>query len=183
VGVKVWLVKKRQPFFLYIAKNLEAMIKISIITVFPELHEKFVSTSLIQRAVERNLVQFNFLRLSDQCQPKERIDEPTVGHGAGMIVKPEVIQKAIELCQEKWGLGFKIFFSPQGQRLDQHKLSKIYKQLITGSQKAADSQPPPSSAWFDTPAARPECAQSACIERSAGTHHERLVFGSLISRS
>jgi tRNA (guanine37-N1)-methyltransferase len=128
------------------------MIKISIITVFPELHERFVNTSLIQRAVERKLVQFNFIRLSDMCQPKERIDEPTVGHGAGMIIKPEVIQKAIELCQEKFGLGFKIFFSPQGQRLDQRKLSKFYKQLITDTQK-------PSA-----------CEASEAADTSTGTH-------------
>jgi hypothetical protein len=30
--------------------------------------------------------------------------------------------------------------------------------------------------WFDTPAARPECAQSARIEGSAGTHHERASW-------
>lgn len=110
------------------------MIKISIITVFPELHENFINTSLIQRATEQGIVQFNLVRFSDMCQPKERIDEPTVGHGAGMIIKPEIIQKAIDQCQEKWGLGFKIFFSPQGQRLDQRNLSKIYKKLISQTQ-------------------------------------------------
>lgn len=115
------------------------MIKISIITVFPELHENFINTSLIQRAVEQGIVQFNLVRFSDMCQPKERIDEPTVGHGSGMIIKPEVIQKAIDTCQEKCGPGFKIFFSPQGQRLDQHKLSKIYKKLIGQQDQAQQS--------------------------------------------
>lgn len=110
------------------------MIKISIVTVFPELHENFINTSLIQRAIEQEIIQFNIVRFSDLCQPKERIDEPTVGHGAGMIIKPEIIQKAIDRCQEKWGPGFKIFFSPQGQRLDQRNLNKIYKNLITQSQ-------------------------------------------------
>lgn len=108
------------------------MIKISIITVFPELYENFIKTSLINRAVEQGVVEFNFIRFSDICQPKERIDEPTVGHGAGMIIKPEVIRKAIEQCQEKWGPGFKIFFSPQGQKLDQQKLTKLYEKLTTG---------------------------------------------------
>ena len=120
------------------------MIKISIITVFPELHENFINTSLIQRATEQGIVQFNLVRFSNMCQPKERIDEPTVGHGAGMIIKPEVIQKAIDQCQEKWGSGFKIFFSPQGQRLDQRKLSNIYKKLIPqaeNQQNQSDKSP------------------------------------------
>ena len=126
------------------------MIKISIITVFPELYENFISTSLIQRAVEQGIVQFNLVRFSDMCQPKERIDEPTVGHGSGMIIKPEVIQKAIDLCQEQWGTGFKIFFSPQGQRLDQRKLSKIYKKLIARTQDQADNLANPSEIPTDS---------------------------------
>ncbi|KKQ32868.1 MAG: tRNA (guanine-N(1)-)-methyltransferase [candidate division TM6 bacterium GW2011_GWF2_37_49] len=106
------------------------MIKISIITVFPELYDNFIKTSLIGRAVDDGLVQFNFVKLSDMCQPKERIDEPTVGPGAGMIIKPEVIEKAINLCQEKSGVGFKIFFSPQGEKLNQRVLRKLFNQLV-----------------------------------------------------
>lgn len=115
------------------------MIKISIITVFPELYENFIKTSLINRAIEQSIVKFNFVRFSDMCQPKERIDEPTVGHGAGMIIKPEVIRKAIEQCQEKWGPGLKIFFSPQGQRLDQQKIATLCKQFSKNTQPEAES--------------------------------------------
>ncbi len=141
------------------------MIKISIITVFPELHENFINTSLIQRAIEQEIIQFNIVRFSDMCQPKERIDEPTVGHGAGMIIKPEVIQKAIDQCQEKWGHGFKIFFSPQGERLDQRKLSNIYKKLISQSirQQTDIFQQDPTVAPIATTAtitAEPEATKS-----------------------
>ena len=99
--------------------------KISIISVFPEIHESFVNTSLIARAVDEKLIEFNFIRLSDMCEPKERIDEPTCGPGVGMIIKPEVIEKAINSCQEKWGDGFKIFFTPQGKKLDQRLLQSM----------------------------------------------------------
>jgi tRNA (guanine37-N1)-methyltransferase len=99
--------------------------KISLITVFPELHKTFLQTSLIARACEKKLIEVNLVRFSDMCAPKERIDEPTVSHGAGMIIKPEITQKAIEQCQEKWGNGFKIFFSPQGQKLTQPLLNKF----------------------------------------------------------
>lgn len=117
------------------------MIKISIITVFPELYDTFIKTSLIGRAVQDKLVEFNFIKFSNMCSPKERIDEPTVGPGAGMIIKPEVMEKAIELCQEKFGLGFKIFFSPQGKKLDQPLLHKLYSQLdSTKSDKSFDTE-------------------------------------------
>lgn len=110
------------PAYFFIIKGL---MKISIITVFPELHEQFIKTSIIGRAVEKGLLEFNIIRFSDMCQPKERIDEPTVGPGVGMIIKPEVIQQAIVLCEEKWGHGYKIFFSPQGIKLNQRSLAKI----------------------------------------------------------
>jgi tRNA (guanine37-N1)-methyltransferase len=120
------------------------MIKISIITVFPELYDSFIKTSLIGRAVEEKLVEFNFVKFSDLCLPKERIDEPTVGPGAGMIIKPEIMQKAIQSCQEKFGPGFKIFFSPQGKKLDQRLLQKLYAKLINPDTKQMN----PAS-WFD----------------------------------
>jgi tRNA (guanine37-N1)-methyltransferase len=105
--------------------------KISIITVFPELYKKFLSTSIIKRAQESKIVSFDVIKLSDLCSPGERIDEPVCGHGAGMIIKPEVIEKAIQSCEQKHGAGFKIFFSPQGKLLDQNifiKLSKFFLQ-------------------------------------------------------
>lgn len=99
--------------------------KISIITVFPELYEPFLNTSILARAVENKLVEFNCVRFSDMVEPKQRIDEPTCGPGVGMIIKPEVVEKAIATCEEKWGKGYKIFFSPQGQTLDQNLLEQF----------------------------------------------------------
>jgi tRNA (guanine37-N1)-methyltransferase len=101
--------------------------KISIITVFPELYEQFLKTSLIKKAQENKIVSFNIVRLSDMCSPKERIDEPVCGPGTGMIIKPQVIEKAIEHCEKEYGPAYKIFFSPQGKRLTQPLLTELSK--------------------------------------------------------
>jgi tRNA (guanine37-N1)-methyltransferase len=107
--------------------------KISIITVFPELHTTFLATSIIGRACERGLVTVRTLRLADFCVPKERIDEPVVGPGAGMIIKPEVIERALTACENDWGHGYKIFFSPQGTKLTQRYLRSMTAQLFNAS--------------------------------------------------
>ncbi len=99
--------------------------KISIITVFPELHEPFIKLSLIGKAIEKGIVECQIIRLSSLVSPKERIDEPTCGPGSGMIIKPELIQKAIEQGESTFGPGFKIFFSPQGIKLDQRVLRNL----------------------------------------------------------
>ena len=105
--------------------------KISIITVFPEFYDAFIKLSLVARAIKNGIIEFNFVQFSDLCEPTKRIDEPTCGPGVGMILKPEIVQKAIEQCEKKWGKGLKIFFSAQGQKIDQKILNTLVKNLST----------------------------------------------------
>jgi tRNA (guanine37-N1)-methyltransferase len=99
--------------------------KISILTVFPSLYGPFLSTSLVDRAQQRGLVTCDVQGLFSFVEPKERIDAPVYGHGSGMLIKPLVIQKAVEHQEQKWGDSFKIFFSPHGQKLTQRLLEQI----------------------------------------------------------
>ncbi len=108
---------------------------ISIITVFPELYQQFISTSLISRAIENGTISCNFVKFSDLVDPKVRIDEPTCGPGAGMIIKPELIEQAIKQCEDKWGKGYKVFFSPQGKKLNQNRLKLIAEKLDLASKQ------------------------------------------------
>ncbi len=103
--------------------------KISILTIFPELYDAFLKTSIIARAQEKGLLQFNIIRFSDLCEPKVRIDEPTVGPGVGMILTPSVVESAIEIAEAKWGKGYKIFFSPRGTPLKQSTLKTVYSKI------------------------------------------------------
>jgi len=99
--------------------------KISILSVFPEIYKNFLETSLVRRAKENGLVGYDLDSFKSFVAPKERIDAPTFGPGAGMVIKAEVVQKAIEAKEQKNGPAFKIFFSPQGKGLDQNLLRKI----------------------------------------------------------
>src|SRR3989304_446894 len=105
--------------------------KISILTVFPEIHEQVLKLSLIGRAIEQKRLAVSLYRFSDFCEVKDRIDEPTAGPGAGMIIKPDVIEAALTRCQEEHGAGIKIFFSPQGTRLTQRVLQRMAKTLLS----------------------------------------------------
>ena len=62
--------------------------KISILTLFPDLYTSFIQTSLVRRAQEQGTVSFDVANLLSFCKPKERIDGPIFGHGAGMVLKP-----------------------------------------------------------------------------------------------
>lgn len=100
--------------------------KISIITLFPELYNPFLNTSLISRATQNGVLDINLKSLFDYTKAKERIDSPTFGHGSGMLIKPDIVKKSIEEQEASFGSAYKIFFSPQGKKLDQDYLKCIY---------------------------------------------------------
>jgi tRNA (guanine37-N1)-methyltransferase len=111
--------------------------KISILTVFPQIFESFLNISIIKRAIDQGLLEIQLIQYSQLCPVKERIDEPTAGPGCGMIIKPDIIQAGMEQAQARWGKGFTIFFTPQGKRLDQPLLHSIKARLEQSVQATA----------------------------------------------
>jgi tRNA (guanine37-N1)-methyltransferase len=103
--------------------------RISTVSLFPALYEPFVKTSLPARAVEAGIVSLTVDDLFSLVGPKKRIDSSSFGPGAGMLLKPEVIEMAIEKNEKLYGPAYKIFFSPKGQKLDQNLLKKFVQIL------------------------------------------------------
>lgn len=98
---------------------------VSLITVFPELYDVFLKTSLMGRSQEKSLVAYDIVSYFSYVKPKERIDAPTFGPGPGMLLRPDLIEKFIQQKEAEHGRAFKIFFSPQGKKLDQRLLQEI----------------------------------------------------------
>jgi len=99
--------------------------RIAILSLFEDMYQPFLATSLVRRAQEAGIVNIEVDSLFSYVAPKERIDAPTFGHGAGMLLRPDVIEKAIEKNEAEHGPAYKIFFSPQGKKLNQRLLKKI----------------------------------------------------------
>ncbi len=102
---------------------------ISIVTLFPQLYEPFLQTSLLKRAQQEGLVKVNLQNLFALCSPKERIDGPTFGHGAGVVIKPEIVERAINAQEAVHGPAFKVFFSPHGKKLDQDLFRQLQQRI------------------------------------------------------
>jgi tRNA (guanine37-N1)-methyltransferase len=98
---------------------------ISIISVAPEIYKPFLHASLLGKAQEKGILKIDLDSFFSFVAPKERIDAPIYGPGAGMLIRPEVVEKAIEDKEKAYGRAFKIFFSPQGQLLDQNLVQEI----------------------------------------------------------
>src|SRR3990167_1330675 len=102
---------------------------ISIVTLFPELYKPFLQTSLFKKAAEKNLLSFSVKTLFEYVPPKERIDGPTFGHNSGMLIRPEVIERAIDDLDAQFGKSFKIFLTPQGAKLTQPLSKSLWEKM------------------------------------------------------
>ena len=106
---------------------------ITFATLFPSLYDSFISTSIIKKAHENNLCAFNFVNMLEMAGPLKRVDSKTVGHGAGMRLGPDIIEKtfneSVKFNKNSDKKPFTIFFSPHGKKLDQNYLKDIYKKI------------------------------------------------------
>ncbi|HBS92409.1 MAG TPA: tRNA (guanosine(37)-N1)-methyltransferase TrmD, partial [Firmicutes bacterium] len=71
--------------------------RIDIITIFPEVIEALCGYSIIKRARDKELVTVNAVNLRDYTLDKHKqVDDYTYGGGAGMILKPEPLFRAVD---------------------------------------------------------------------------------------
>ncbi len=76
--------------------------KITILTLFPEMFTSVFSASIIKRAVDKKLVDLTFINIRDFGLGKHKIvDDTPYGGGAGMVLRPDVLHKAIEASKDK----------------------------------------------------------------------------------
>lgn len=105
--------------------------QIYIVSIFPEIFDSFIATSLIKKAQEKKILKFNFVNPRDFCKDKHKqVDDAIYWWWAGMLLKAKPIIDAVEYIIKKFKLSkFKIVFpSPSKEVFDQkkaHSFSKI----------------------------------------------------------
>lgn len=73
------------------------MLKISIITLFPENFSPVLNSSILGRAQKKGLVNFELINLRDFGEGKHKIvDDRPYGGGAGMIFRADILAKALK---------------------------------------------------------------------------------------
>lgn len=71
--------------------------KIDILTLFPEMFDGFLNTSIIKRAIDDGKIEVNVHNFRDYSLDKhKRVDDYPYGGGAGMVLMCEPIFRAIE---------------------------------------------------------------------------------------
>lgn len=76
--------------------------KIQVITLFPEMFEQVLNSSMMWKAQNNNAVTFNVIDLRDfGIGPRKQVDDTPYGGGDGMLLKPEPFFEAIKFAKEK----------------------------------------------------------------------------------
>lgn len=71
--------------------------KINIVTIFPDLFQVPLSTSIPGRAKDKGLVDYQLVNLRDFTTDRHQtVDDTPYGGGAGMVMKPEPFFEAVE---------------------------------------------------------------------------------------
>ena len=82
--------------------------------------------SLAGRALERKLWTYAAINLRDFAQDKHKtVDDTPYGGGAGMVMKPDVIARALDYAIEKSPKTKLIYPSPRGKPLNQAKIEEF----------------------------------------------------------
>ena len=117
--------------------------KISILTLFPELFDLYLSQTILKRAVENNYLEFELINIRDySTNTYHQVDDTPYGGGAGMLLKPEPFFKYFFEQKEKGRKPYVIFVSPQGKALNQEKINELKEKedivLISGRYEGLD---------------------------------------------
>jgi tRNA (guanine37-N1)-methyltransferase len=100
-------------------------LRVDIFSLFPEMFAGPFGSSILKRAVDQGIVDFNIHNIRDFTHDKHHTaDDSSYGGGAGMVMKPEPVFEAVESVRaqagnrqnEKYSV---ILLTPQGRQLTQ----------------------------------------------------------------
>ena len=103
------------------------MMRIDILTLFPEMCEAYYSESVIGRARDKGLIEINAVNIRDYTLDKHnRVDDSPYGGGMGMLMQAQPIYDCFNaLCEKLGKRPYLIFMSPEGKQLTQQRAKEL----------------------------------------------------------
>lgn len=116
--------------------------RVDVFTIFPGLIAGFAAESLLGRAQERGLLEVRAHDLRAFTDDVHRtVDDTPFGGGAGMVMRPEPIFRAVEGVDPPRPL---LFLGPGGRRLDQRLAHELAEgggfSLLCGRYEGVDAR-------------------------------------------
>ncbi len=115
------------------------MLRIDVITLFPDYFQEVLSLSIPGRAQKDGLVFYRVVNLRDFAVDRHgTVDDYPYGGGSGMVIRPEPVFQAVEWCRETADPPVEdekatvVLLTARGELLDQRKCERysLVEQLI-----------------------------------------------------
>ncbi|MCF7836222.1 tRNA (guanosine(37)-N1)-methyltransferase TrmD [Candidatus Gracilibacteria bacterium] len=111
------------------------MLRIDIITIFPESFESTLKSSILARAIRLKKIQIKLHQLRDFAKNKWRkVDDRPFGGGAGMVLTCQPLFDAVKKIRGRSSKKIPvIYFTPRGKKFDQpiaEKFAEKFERII-----------------------------------------------------
>ncbi|MBX4201663.1 tRNA (guanosine(37)-N1)-methyltransferase TrmD [Candidatus Saccharibacteria bacterium] len=99
---------------------------IQIITLFPEMFEGVLNSSMLWKAQKTNLIKYELVNLRDfGIGPRKQVDDIPYGGGDGMVLKPEPLFEAVEHAKKSDPDAQVILMTPRGEMFNQEMAREL----------------------------------------------------------
>jgi tRNA (guanine37-N1)-methyltransferase len=97
----------------------------TILTLYPEMFPGHLGFSLAGKALERGQWSIETVQIRDFAEDRHRtVDDTPAGGGAGMVLKPDILAKAIDHVSENDNRP-RLLMSPRGKPLTQQRVREL----------------------------------------------------------
>jgi len=119
------------------------LLKVDIITLFPDIFFGPFSESIIARAIDSGKIEINTVNLRDFTTDKRKtVDDRPYGGGPGMLMQPEPVFKAVESLKKEDSVV--VLMSPQGEPFKQNTAFELAEErhliIVCGHYEGVDER-------------------------------------------
>jgi tRNA (guanine37-N1)-methyltransferase len=98
----------------------------TVLTLYPDMFPGHLGLSLAGRALERGDVTLEPVNIRDYATGKHRnVDDTPAGGGAGMVLRPDVLARAIDAVSPEGDIRPRLLMSPRGRPLTQARVRDL----------------------------------------------------------
>jgi len=122
------------------------IMRIDILTLFPEMLEATFAASIVKRAQDANLVEINVFDIRDWANNKhQKVDDRPFGGGPGMVMMCQPLHDAVQAVERQSKMDpLRVYLTPQGEKLTQERVEDLAKKehllLIAGHYEGVDQR-------------------------------------------
>src|SRR3954470_22854336 len=102
-------------------------LRIDILTLFPEMFQPVLGTSIPKRAADKGLVEYHLTNIRDFATDAHKsVDDKPFGGGPGMVLMCQTLFDAVETTEKQDSRPAKrILLTPQGRTFDQRMAEEL----------------------------------------------------------